>query len=77
MRYPNGQEARLGDRVALWPGNEGTVVCSIDTEEYSDAYLREEWSHLARGILIFSEQVGLIHYIEPEVEMRLLARAQI
>jgi hypothetical protein len=35
MRYPDGQEVHLGDRVEPWNGNEGTVVCSVDTEEYS------------------------------------------
>jgi len=41
MKYPDGQEARLGDRVELWDQNEGTVVCSLDTNEYSPDYPRE------------------------------------
>ena len=27
MKYPDGQIARLGDRVRLWDAAEGTVVC--------------------------------------------------
>jgi hypothetical protein len=76
VRYPDGEEAHLGDRVALWDGNEGTVVCSIDTQEYSDAYPKEQWAYLGRGVLIFSEMVGLIHYIEPGAGMQLLSRSK-
>jgi hypothetical protein len=32
MRYPDGQEIRLGDRMKLWDGSEAIVVCSIDTQ---------------------------------------------
>jgi hypothetical protein len=46
MKYPDGQEARLGDRVELWEQNEGAVVCSLDTNEYSADYPREHWQVL-------------------------------
>jgi hypothetical protein len=75
MRYPDGQTARLGDRVRLWIGAEGTVVCSLDTDEFSDAYPREDWSYLRRGVQIHSLQTGLIHYLEPEATFQLLGRA--
>ncbi len=77
MRYPDGQDIHLGDRMALWDGSEATVVCSIDTEEYSADYPREHWAYLAQGILIMSETYGLVHCIEAEGEMRLLARGRI
>lgn len=75
MHYPDGQEIRLGDRMALWDGSEATVVCSIDTEEYSPDYPPEHWAYLGHGILIESEKLGLVHCVETEGEMRLLARA--
>jgi hypothetical protein len=37
MKYPDGQEVKLGDMVALGKDEQGIVVCSIDTGEYSDA----------------------------------------
>jgi hypothetical protein len=77
MRYADGQEVHLGDRVELWDGNEGEVVCSIDRQGYSAAHPKEQWEYLARGVLILSERAGLIHYIEPETKMRLLARGKI
>ena len=50
MHYPDGQAIRLGDRMALRDGSEATVVCSIDTEEYSPDYPREHWAYPHRGI---------------------------
>ena len=74
MKYPEGVEARIGDRLELWEGNVGVVVCSIDANEYSAAYPREVWAQLGEGVLILSEEAGLIHYKEPESTMRLLSR---
>jgi hypothetical protein len=76
MRYPDGQIARRGDRVRLWNGVEGTVVCSLDSDEFSDEYPREQWTYLRSGVLIQSPQTGLIHYLEPEATFELLERAR-
>ena len=76
MRYPSGEEARLGDTVHLWEGCRGRVVCSLDTDEFTAEYPREAWAHLQRGVLILSEAAGLIHYQEPESGMALIARAE-
>ena len=74
MKYPEGAEARVGDRVELWDGNVGVVVCSMDTNEYSASYPQDAWEQLGAGVLILSEKAGLIHYKEPERTMRLLSR---
>ncbi len=75
MKYPSGEEVRLGDTVHLWEGCRGRVVCSLDTDEFSPEYPRDAWAHLATGVLILSDAAGLIHYREPEPGMALLARA--
>ena len=75
MKYPNGEDVRLGDKVNLWGEAEGVVVCSVDTSEYSAAYPEAEWSYLKFGVLILSPQAGLIHYIEPESSLKLRQRA--
>ncbi|CDX62160.1 hypothetical protein MPL3365_70280 [Mesorhizobium plurifarium] len=46
----------------------------MDTDEYSEEYPREVLGYLERGIMVTSEKAGLIHYVEPEEEMRLLER---
>jgi len=74
MKYPDGQEAKLGDQVKLWSGNRGTVVCSIDAGEYAAGYPKEQWAYLGRGIVVFSEKAGLVHYTESEPGMRLVKR---
>jgi hypothetical protein len=74
MKYPEGAEVRMGDRVELWDGNAGVVVCSIDSNEYSVSYPQAAWAQLGKGVLILSEKAGLIHYEEPERTMRLLSR---
>jgi|SRR6516162_7507614 hypothetical protein len=75
MKYPDGQEVRLGDMVALGSDRQGIVVCSIDTGEYSDAYPQAQWGYLDAGILIEFPSYGLIHYKEPEAGLRLVAHA--
>jgi hypothetical protein len=75
MKYPDGQDVKLGDRVKLGQDNGGMVVCSIDTGAYSSAYPHAEWSHLKRGVLINFPTLGLIHYEEPEANLELIERA--
>ena len=74
MNYPDGQPVRLGDRVRMWRGAEGVVVCSLDTDEYTDEYPRPDWSYLRKGVLIESPQAGLFHYLEPEDSFELIER---
>lgn len=76
MKYPDGQEVRLGDKVKLWNGCFGVVVCSMDTDEYTDAYSKKDWEYLKTGVLIQSDKAGLIHYIQPEESMQLVERAK-
>ncbi len=76
MKYPDGQEVRLGDRVILGRNVNGVVVASIDTNEYSNEYPAAQWSYLKKGAMIeFAGSYGLIHYEEPDPDLQLLARA--
>lgn len=64
MEYPHGEVLKIGDFVELLDGVRGTVVCKILDSLYSDIYKREDWEYLKTGILVDSEEAGLIHYIE-------------
>jgi len=75
MKYPDGKEVRVGDRVKLWEGCHGVVVASIDRGEYAAAYPKAEWEYLKSGVLIDSDRAGLIHYLEPEKTLELIERA--
>ncbi len=76
MKYLDGQEVKVGDKVQLWSGCYGVVVCSIDTDEYTTAYPKEEWGYLKSGVLIKTDKAGLIHYMEADEDMQLLERAR-
>ena len=75
MRYADGQEVRLGDRVALGEDRGGVVVCSIDAGQGSADYPLAEWADLGRGALVEFPRYGLIHYGEPDEDLVLIERA--
>lgn len=75
MKYSDGQEARMGDKVKLGEDEGGIVVCSIDTGEYSDDYPEAQWSYLKKGIMVDFPRYGLIHYEETEPDLLLIGRA--
>ena len=75
MKYPDGQDVRLGDRVKLGEDDGGVVVVSLDTDEYGDGYPSAQWEYLKRGVMIEFPRYGLIHYEEPEEDLELIARA--
>jgi hypothetical protein len=77
MRYPNGEEVIVGDRVKLGRSedSDGVVVCALDRNEYSPSHPKEKWSELEVGALIEFPKYGLIHYKEPEDDLQLISRA--
>lgn len=75
MKYQDGQDVRLGDRVALGEDREGIVVASMDTGEYSDAHPETQWGYLKKGVMIEFPRYGLIHFEEPDEDLILIARA--
>ncbi|EGT0664364.1 hypothetical protein JAF83_004601 [Citrobacter werkmanii] len=73
MKYLNGVTVHINDKVQLWESCNGIVVCSIDTNEYSEEYSEADWKNtLKRGVLILSDQAGLIHYEEADQDLTLL-----
>jgi hypothetical protein len=77
MKYPDGQSIQLGDKVRIGEDSGGIIVCSIDTNEYSEEYPKAEWASLNRGVLITFPLYGLIHYEEePDGDLVLIARAE-
>jgi len=74
LKYSDGQEVRLGDRVKLGQDDRGVVVCSIDAGEYSDEHPEAQWGYLKKGVMIKFPTYGLIHYEEPEPDLQLIAR---
>ena len=52
----------LGDAVVDRGGLKGRVVANIDRDEFSPEYPRTEWGYLARGILVHTDEAGIVHY---------------
>jgi hypothetical protein len=75
MKYQSGQVSRLGDRVRVGGDSSGVVVCSIDTDEYTPEFPREQWSYLGTGVMIQFASYGLVHYTEPDEDLEFLGRA--
>lgn len=73
MRYPDGTEARLGDRVRITNGDTGVIVASMDTNEFNSEYPAKNYAHLKTGILILTDKGALVRLEEPD-HSRLLAR---
>lgn len=76
MKYCDGQVVKIGDKVKLGSDEEGTVVCSIDDGEYSVDYPKGQWGYLEQGAMIYFPSYGLIHYVEPEIDLHLISRSQ-
>lgn len=73
MKYPDGTEARLGDRVRITNGDTGMIVASMDTNEFSNEYPAKNYAHLRTGILILTDKGALVRLEEPD-HSDLLAR---
>jgi hypothetical protein len=43
-------------------GLSGTVVCVIETGEFSADYNAAEWGYLKMGVLVMTKEAGLVHY---------------
>ncbi|MCP4329215.1 MAG: hypothetical protein GY791_12345 [Alphaproteobacteria bacterium] len=76
MKYSDGEEIRLGDRVEVWHGNRGVVVCDIDLSNYTKEYPEADWSYLKTGVLIETEKGGLLYLDEADEDLRLLERSR-
>jgi hypothetical protein len=74
IRYPDGQEVRLGDSV-LYGGEKGTVVAHAPSSSYDPAFPREEWEQLlSGGFLLRFENGALLRLDECDEDTQLLGR---
>lgn len=77
MKYSDGNEAKIGDSVAIDEHCRGVVIALIDTKEYGSEYSKEQWGYLKEGILIDTDFGGIIHYLNATDEkIILLKRAE-
>jgi hypothetical protein len=72
MKYFDGQNINLDDRVQLWVDKFGIVVCIIEDGFYSDAFPQTDWGFLQKGLLIRMDDGQLIHYPEIDEDLTLV-----
>ena len=65
MKYADGTEARLGDRVRIRNGDTGVIVISVDTDEFNPEYPKDEWGDLKSGVLVRTDKGALVRFEEP------------
>lgn len=46
----------------------GRVVALLDAGQFAEGYPATEWDYLRQGLLVDTDQAGLIHYERPGVE---------
>jgi hypothetical protein len=72
MLDQKGRIIRLGDRLRIAPGLEGFVVFSLDTGEFSPEFSNADWAYLGRGIMVRTEEAGLVHLSKPVEGMEIV-----
>jgi hypothetical protein len=74
MEFEDGTEARVGDRVHIANSDTGTVVASIDAQEYSPGNTEQDWAYLGNGIIVRTDAGAFVRFADP-VASGLLRRA--
>lgn len=62
----HGKEIRLGDRVDVGSAEKGTVVFSLDTNEFDPEFPAAEWNYLGHGIMLRMDGGALVFFEEPD-----------
>ena len=76
MKYADGQQVQVGDRVGLGVDEGGVVVCSIEDCVFTDGHTADQWAYLRKGFMVEFPTLGLIHYEAAEEDLRLISRAE-
>jgi hypothetical protein len=75
MKYTDGQEILVGDRVRMGGDAGGIVVCDIGSGIFSPLFPQSEWAYLKEGVVIAFPQYGVVHLKDAESDLELLARS--
>ena len=76
MKYSNGEEIKLGDRVKLGDDNNGLIIGLLGDKIGLDDDFIGQWGHLEKGFIAKFPQYGLIHYEKAEADLELVSRMQ-
>lgn len=68
MKYIDGKQVIVGDKVLISGQHKGLVVADMDGDGYSADYPREQWDNLQSGVMIVTDFGGLVHYEQSSLE---------
>ena len=74
MEYVTGDEVRPGDIIKMWDGLSGRVVFVVDNSAAVEGFNIADWSYLTHGIVVQTQDAGLVHYEEQKGQIKLLQR---
>lgn len=75
LKYSSGEDIQIGDHVKIGGQDEGVVVAIPGAGNYSEGYTASDWSYLKSGVLVNSDNAGLIHYPDQDDQFELISRA--
>ena len=65
MKYRDGSETHLGDRVKIKDGDAGVIIVSLDTDEYSADWPKEIWGKFKSGVIVRTDKGILVRFDDP------------
>lgn len=74
LRYSTGEVIKAGDNVKILDNLPGVIAFCKTNEEFSPDYPREEWNYVKAGIMIATEEKGLIHLEDHLHEVEFIRR---
>lgn len=68
MKYMDGKQVKVGDKVLIGGLYSGLVVADMDGNGYSADYPKELWGYLQSGVMIETDFWGLVHYEQSSLD---------
>jgi ribosome-dependent ATPase len=73
MEYIDGNEVLIGDKV-IADNSVGKIVCIISDNQFPLEFPKKFWDYLKTGVLIETEDMGLVHYPIIDQDVRFVER---
>lgn len=67
MKYKDGTNIKVGDKVIISEKYYGVVVADIDGAKRTGTINKEPWGVLEHGIIIDTDFGGLVHYKQSDL----------
>ena len=75
MHYQDGQEARVGDLLALIEnGTKGVIVADLENRIFAHDFPAKGWEYLTKGVFVRLEDSALVLIDELDEDTILIAR---